>query len=210
MRQRAFVVCVALAACSGGVDIEGNVYVLDLDDMQITGADPDLAPVLALFFNSPVLLQTFDASADGFSTRMGYATVEGDLQDECVGTSPFPAATLVDGTFTMGPESTEILTTTSSFTIGELEAAGTFSDDYEGMGSVSLSGSVDLRQAVGFAGITSGEGACNTFEGLGLPCGPCADAQPFCADLEITGLTTTTVELAMVPITAAEAAANCP
>lgn len=203
-------VVVAMLAACGGVDIEGNVYELDIDDMEITGADPDLAPVLGLFFTSPILLQTLEADADGFSPRMAYATVEGDVQDECVGTSDFPTATLADGSFTMGPESTDILTTNSSFTIGEMEAAGTFSEEYDAMDTLTISGSVDLRQAVGFAGITSAEGACDTFEGLGLPCGPCADSQPYCADLELTSLSAAQVEIEVIGITEAEAAANCP
>jgi len=201
---------VAFLVGCGGVDIDENVYELDIDDMEITGADPDLAPVLGLFFTSPVLMQTFESSNEGFSARMGYATEEGDAQDDCVATSELPDATLADGVFDMGPDSTTLLTTNSSFTIVDMTASGTFSEEFDAMSPLTIAGSVDLRQAVGFAGITNADDACETFEGLGLPCGPCEDNLEYCADLELTGLSTTQVDVAFTALSADEVAANCP
>jgi len=91
-----------------------------------------------------------------------------------------------------------------------MQAVGTFSEEYDAMSSLAISGSVDLRQAVGFAGITDADDACETFAGLGLTCGPCDDAQNYCVALELTSLSAAQVDVEMVTISADDAAANCP
>jgi hypothetical protein len=209
----------SLAACSGGGDdgtattegvasIDGSTYEVNIGGLTTPNADPDLASVIKLFFSAPVLLHVHGQTEGGMNVRMAFG--DGAAQDPCAPTSDFPAATFTGSDFDFGPSTTTFYTTTTSFEVLDLAGMGTVSSGGSSLDDLELSGRVDLRQAIGFAGFDDVDNLCSTFSELGLTCADCGDGSATCVDLELAGMSAASVDIDVQPISASEAAAACP
>jgi len=224
-RTTALALCTLLSACSGGddgtgtgttpdggddvADIEGATFALDISGLEAPNADPALVDVITLFFSGTIVLHTSGQDASGVGVQMGYALADGS-QDTCAPTSQFPDASFSGSDFDFGPQDTTIYTTTTSFVVGQMAGSGTVSDDGTSLDDLELAGSVDLRQAVGFAGFDEVETLCDTFANLAVDCYDCGDGSVSCVDLELAGMSASRGGYEFMPISQSEAAANCP
>lgn len=202
----------ALAACGGEpdadtdapeLDLDGAAYTLDVSGLGVAGADPGLATLIKLFFTRTVLIGLHDVTDDALTLRMGFAA-QGDgpvTQDPCTQTLQLPPASRDGLTFDLGPQTVTFEGAEIDYDIQDLTVDGAISADGERLQSLVLGGRVDLRQveALGFG---TAESLCGSMSDLGKPCGDCDDDAPYCAELQIEGLSAQRVEATVEAIDA--------
>lgn len=194
-----------LAGCSGGgpadtntpIDpmLDGSVYRLSVNSLEIVGADDGLNDLVKLFFANEVLARLTNVSDTSLTMTLGLGLKNTDPieRNPCFSDIDIPPVTLDGLGFTFGPQDLEIPSAAGAFTIGQLALSGSFSEDGERITDLVLMGVVDFRLAEG-SSFGTPDSLCESFGELGAPCGACPDGPTYCADLEIQGLSASRVE----------------
>lgn len=182
----------------GATSVKGNTYVLDLanaDWVQPAG----LGPVLALYFDTPILLGVENATASTveFIGAPGAAAAGGGLmQDREASTWDFGDASFLSAPYFEASVAEVVFAFQgTSVPVSSFGLAGTFAADGGSLGGVTLGGLADTRQLGALLGDPDNESAlCDYAETLGLSCDPCEDGEVFCMVLSVENVTAQQVE----------------
>jgi hypothetical protein len=177
----------------GATSLKGNTYVLDLasaDWVQPAG----LGPVLALYFDTPILLGVENATASvlEFIGAPGAAAAAGGLmQDREASTWDFGEASFSQAPyFDASVDEVVFAFQGTTVPVSSFGLTGTFAADGSSLGGVRLGGLADTRQLGALLGDPDNESAlCDYAETLGLACDPCDDGEVFCMVLSVENVT---------------------
>lgn len=178
------------------VGLQGRTYLLDL-----VGANwvepPELGSLFGLFFNAPILLGVSSVQNGKIDVLAAQGAVSSDgvvSQDDSQASWDFPISDFSDSPY-LRVSAPEVVFAfidggdTLDVPVTGFEITGTFSADGTELGGGTLAGLADTRN-LGAAVQDPGnpEALCAVADGLGLDCGPCPDALPYCLQLRIEDL----------------------
>jgi hypothetical protein len=142
--------------------------------------------VLASVLDRSVLVAVTAAAVDSMDVRVAVGEQGGgDAQDECARTVDVPDIGLVDGTsFTLQTSSLAWDAWDASIEPTDVLLSGTFAPDLSGVGGLSLSAVVDMRDLVTSLGLASADLVCELVDTIDAQCAPCAiDGESYCVAL---------------------------
>jgi len=163
-----------LGSPMGEVDLVGRTFRIGLMDARFAGG-PGLAEVAATILASALLVEVTQADEAGVALRVALGNDSDTGQHPCMGTIELPAAD-----FSLAPyftlEATDVSFGSSGTTVDLASFAftGTLSPDASWMGGGTFEAVLDARDVASLLD-TSPDGLCSVAEGLGIPCGECAD-----------------------------------
>ena len=172
----------------GDVDLVGRTFRIGLVEARFAGG-PGLSEVAAELLARALLVQVTAIDETGVHLRVALADdADTSRQDPCMRTIELPAAD-----FTLSPyfslQATDVSFGSASVTVDlvALEFAATLSSDASWVGGGTFQAILDARDVAALIE-TSPEGLCSIAEGLGVPCGECADGEPMCVTIDADGI----------------------
>jgi len=172
-----------LGAALDGVDLVGRTFRLGLMDARFAGG-PGLAEVASTILARALLVEVTAADANGVALRVALGNDSDTGQHPCMGTIELPAADFSQAPyFTL--EATDLSFGSSGTTVdlASLSFTGTLSPDASWMGGGTFEAVLDARDVASLLD-TSPEGLCSVADGLGIPCGECADGETMCVTID--------------------------
>jgi hypothetical protein len=170
-------------------------------------ASGDIVSPSALELLRDQLVPVFFGVDSRTDRRWNFIGVVGDdtgVQDVCNETIALPPATYDAPNFHIGPGDWALTVSGFQVQIRDYDLQGTFSDDWETMDNVNLTGNLDLRDIEDVAGIDAGT-ICGIAALSGSPCEECGSPSgKYCVDIDIRDIEGVRQSWPVVPRTLAD------
>jgi len=144
----------------------------------------------------------------GSEVSLMLAIAEGEAQDFCSRTVMMPEMQMSrDGSVAFGPADYVLA---NGFTIEDFKLTGRFSEDFEQMNEVAITGNLNLSTAPPDMLPGSGDlSACELAASFNIDCNTCRDGQNECMQTHTTGVFANRVAINLVEITEADCHGQC-
>jgi len=194
----------------------GSVFSLDLaSGTFIKPGGPDIGALVGDLIGDTEVLFGVTAEPTDVIPMIGAVGDGSGNQDICYETLDFPVdPTYDDPYFDLQAPTLQISAAGLSLNIDDLELSGAFTTDLGSIQGGTLKGVIDtrtLKAALGLGTDAPDEAVCGVVAAVGVTCEECPSGDgPYCLGLWVSDLEAPSVGGVIVPITAAEAEANCP
>ncbi len=194
----------------------GSVFSLDLaSGTFIKPGGPDIGALVGDLIGDTEVLFGVTAEPTDVIPMIGAVGDGSGNQDICYETLDFPVdPTYDDPYFDLQAPTLQISAAGLSLNIDDLELSGAFTTDLGSIQGGTLKGVIDtrtLKAALGLGTDAPDEAVCGVVAAVGVSCEECPSGDgPYCLGLWVSDLEAPSVGGTIVPITAAEAEANCP